>query len=98
MKESPEEVAVTPANRYDYDVRQLAAGDAVEVFIEANRRWEPGVFAISTAGMAFVEIRGRVQFRFEQALLMGLRRITDAASDERWTSNGDRMRRGRAHP
>lgn len=63
------------ANRYDYDVRQLSPGDAVEVFVEPDRRWEPGIFAISTAGTAFVEIRDRIQFRFEQALLMGLRRI-----------------------
>jgi hypothetical protein len=61
--------------RYDYDVRRLSVGDTVEVFIEPERRWQRGVFAISTAGTAFVEMPGRVCFRFDQALLMGLRRI-----------------------
>jgi hypothetical protein len=60
--------------RYDYDVRDLEIGDPVELFIAPERRWERGTFGVSTAGVAFVEIRGRVQFRFEQALLMGMRR------------------------
>ena len=62
-------------DRYDYDVRRLTVGDNVELYIEPEHRWQRGTFAISTAGTAFIEIGGRVQFRFEQALLMGLRRL-----------------------
>jgi hypothetical protein len=67
------------ATHYDYDVRNLDIGDPVEVFIELERRWRPGTFCVSTAGTAFVEIAGRVHFRFEQALLMGLRRVAERA-------------------
>jgi hypothetical protein len=63
------------ADCYDYDVKHLAPGDGVEVFIEPERRWAPGIFAISTAGIAFIELRPRIHLRFEQALLMGLRRV-----------------------
>ncbi len=69
--------------RYDYDTRHLGVGDPVEVFIEPERRWQRGTFGISTAGTAFVEIGGRVQFRFEQALLMGLRRIANGDASAR---------------
>ena len=62
-------------DRYDYDVRQLAVGDVVELYIGPEHRWQRGTFGITTSGTAFVEIVGRVQFRFEQALLMGLRRV-----------------------
>jgi hypothetical protein len=55
--------------------RSLDIGDAVEVFIEPSRRWRRGTVGVSRAGTAFVEIDGRVQFRLEQALLMGLRRL-----------------------
>jgi hypothetical protein len=57
------------------DRRPLDVGDPVEVFIEPSRRWRRGPVGVSRAGTAFVEIDGRVQFRLEQALLMGLRRI-----------------------
>ena len=60
---------------YDYDVRHLEVGDPVEVFLEPDHRWEAGVFSISTAGTAYVETRARAQLRFEQALLMGLRKV-----------------------
>ena len=68
---------MSPMNgdRYDYDVRCLTVGDSVEVYVGPERRWQHGTFGISTAGTAFVEIGGRVQFRFEQAMLMGLRRV-----------------------
>jgi hypothetical protein len=51
----------------------LERGDAVELYLELERRWQRATFDISTAGVAFVEVPGRVQFRFDQALLMGLR-------------------------
>lgn len=55
-------------------MRRLQRGDGVEVYLEIERRWQRGTFDISTAGVAFIELPGRVQFRLEQALLMGLRR------------------------
>ena len=57
----------------ELDVRRLERGDAVELFVDGERRWRLATFDISTAGVAFVELPQRIQFRLEQALLMGLR-------------------------
>ena len=61
-------------DREELDVRTLERGDSVELYLELEHRWQRGMFDISTAGIAFVELPGRVQFRLDQALLMGLRR------------------------
>jgi hypothetical protein len=67
----PPEIAAV--EREDLDVRSLERGDAVELYLEPEHRWQRATFDISTAGVAFVELPGRVQFRLDQALLMGLR-------------------------
>lgn len=59
----------------EFDVRRLEPGDRVDVFIESERRWSRGVFQISTAGDAFVELAFRETLPFERALAMGLRRV-----------------------
>ena len=59
----------------EFDVRRLEPGDRVDVFLEAERRWARGVFQISTAGDAFVELAYRETLSFERALAMGLRRV-----------------------
>ena len=59
----------------EFDVRRLEPGDRVDVYLEADRRWARGVFQISTAGDAFVELAYRETLSFERALAMGLRRV-----------------------
>src|SRR3954451_384915 len=58
-----------------FDVRCLDAGDRVEVFMDAERRWARGRFEISTAGVALVQLPNGQEIRFDVALRMGLRRI-----------------------
>jgi hypothetical protein len=60
---------------FQFDVRGLDSGHAVEVFLEDERRWVQGEFHISTAGDALVAIPRREALSFEQALLMGLKRV-----------------------
>ena len=60
---------------YDGDVRNLEPGDDVEVYIAPERTWAPGVFDISTRGVAYVQLGGRAMIGLEGAMLMGLRRI-----------------------
>jgi hypothetical protein len=58
-----------------FDVRRLEAGDAVDVYVEHERRWTRGRFEISSEGYAFIDVAGRDPIRFDSALLMGLRRV-----------------------
>jgi hypothetical protein len=60
---------------YDHDVRNLAPGDEVEVYVAPERAWAPGIFDVSTAGVAYVELGGRAIVRLDGAMLMGLRRV-----------------------
>lgn len=53
----------------------LSPGEAVEVYFWSRREWQVGTFQLDDAGDAFVEIRGRMQLRYEAAKLMGLRRL-----------------------
>jgi len=58
-----------------FDVRRLDAGDAVEVFLEEERRWVRGRFVVSTEGTAIVELVTKEPLGFEAALAMGIKRI-----------------------
>jgi hypothetical protein len=58
-----------------FDVRRLDVGDAVDVYVESERRWARGRFEISSEGRAFIDVAGREPIRFDSALLMGLRRV-----------------------
>jgi len=61
--------------RYDGDVRKLRPRDEVEVYLEAARSWTPGVFDISSAGVAYVELSNGVIIGLANAMLTGLRRV-----------------------
>jgi hypothetical protein len=64
---------------YDSDVRNLEPGDEVEVYVAPERAWASGTFDISTAGVAYVELRGRAMISLDGAILMGLRRVVREA-------------------
>jgi hypothetical protein len=70
---APRTAEIAAVKCKDFDVRSLERGDPVELYLELEHRWQRAIFDISTAGVAFVELPGRVQFRLDQALLMGLR-------------------------
>lgn len=58
-----------------FDIRQLEAGDPVEVFLDEERCWVRGTFQITTAGQALIELVGQARINFHRALRMGLRRV-----------------------
>lgn len=59
-----------------FDVRQLAAGDPVEVFVDDERCWLRGTFRLTAAGEPLVElIAGDARVELHRALAMGLRRV-----------------------
>lgn len=67
---------VVDEREWQFDVRQLEAGDPVEVFVDDERRWVRGTFQITTAGQALVELSaGQARINFHRALRMGLRRV-----------------------
>ena len=57
-----------------FDLRRLEPGDAVDVFVDEERRWARGTFKVSTAGDAFIDVERRM-VPFEAALASGLRRV-----------------------
>jgi hypothetical protein len=63
----------------DFDVRELLRGECLEVYWDAERCWRPARFDISTAGVAFVELKDGSRLRLEQALLTGIRRVFSGA-------------------
>jgi hypothetical protein len=58
-----------------FDVRRLDAGDAVEVFVEEERRWVRGKFIVSSSGAAVVQLVSKPPLQFEAALAMGIKRV-----------------------
>lgn len=58
-----------------FDVRRLEPGDAVDVFVEADRYWARGTFEITTDGNARILLSRENIIAFDVALHMGLRRV-----------------------
>jgi hypothetical protein len=67
--------ANTDERELQFDVRALDAGDGVEVFVEAERRWVRGQLRISTSGLALVQFASKPPVRLEEALAMGIKRV-----------------------
>lgn len=60
---------------FQFDVRRLEPGDAVDVFVETERRWARGTFEVTTDGAARVLLSREHILAFDVALQMGLRRV-----------------------
>lgn len=60
---------------FQFDIRRLETGDAVDVFVETERRWARGTFEVTTDGTAHVLLSREHILTLDVALQMGLRRV-----------------------
>jgi hypothetical protein len=65
----------TDERELQFDMRRLDPGDAVEVFLEEERRWVRGQFLVSSSGAAVVQLVSKPPLQFEAALAMGIKRV-----------------------